>query len=170
MRAAVDPYARAWNSAFAASIPRHLPREVRDMVYEELVCTKRKTSRPSQERRVSSPPGDEDEEPTLTEIRRPGTAKKIRFAKCRSFLKPLKTAKDFPHYYDQDYMGIEFAYELVQVVYKTHTFCLQHQADLPPFLTNDIFGTECDPSARIKSLQITISLDRFNPKIDREYT
>jgi hypothetical protein len=54
----------------------------------------------------------------------------------RTYLAPLLTEKNFPHFYDQAYVGVEFASELVEAAYRYHTFVLKHQAELKAFLAS----------------------------------
>lgn len=74
------------------------------------------------------------------------------------------TVDDLPIYYQKAYMGSAFVAEFVAVVYRTRTFTLRHQAELPDFLSNDIFGTGCTPKDHFASLCIRVTLSRWSAK------
>jgi hypothetical protein len=68
-------------------------------------------------------------------------------------------------------MGVEFAYEFVQIAYKVSDFRAQtpHQAELKGFLAKDMCGTDCDPNEHVGSLHITVLIDRLSPLIGMEF-
>jgi hypothetical protein len=73
-----------------------------------------------------------------------------------------KTIRDYPHYFNTAFVGVEFATELIAIFYQTMTFLLNHQADVAAFLSADLFGTKIVPSEHVTSLRIHVSLNRFN--------
>jgi hypothetical protein len=88
-----DFYSRAWNLGCATNILRSLPQELRDMVYKELVTLQNLyPNREEGNRQVKR-------QSSMYELNRPE-------------LQLLLSVKDYSHFFDKHFMGIEFATEL----------------------------------------------------------
>ncbi|KAF1912066.1 hypothetical protein BDU57DRAFT_532983 [Ampelomyces quisqualis] len=150
----MDLYSRAINANFASHILRLLPREIRDMIYHQLV---------NSERVVHERCGKKHMEDVTVPIR--GVK---RQESGKTYLAPLRTVESFPHFYNIEYMGVEFASELFETAYRHHNFAFDHQAEVPAFLSNCMFGTGLNPAAHVTSLTIGITLNRLNASAMRE--
>jgi hypothetical protein len=82
----------------------------------------------------------------------------------RPELQLLLSVKDYSHFFDKHFMGIEFATELSWFFYSEKKFVLQHPGELDVFLSNDRFQTKCTPSDQIRVIAVEVSLRSFNIK------
>lgn len=139
-----DCYSRAWYYGFARNFLRYFPQELRDTVYN-LLAAKAYVIMERQKTMIYVQPVKDT-------------------TRARVHAQDTVTYNQLPTYYQKAYMGPEFAAEIIAVVYRTRSFFIKHQAEIPGFLSQDIFGTACIPANHIASLHIEVSIRRWDMK------
>jgi hypothetical protein len=141
-----DAYSRAWQLDCAHNILRHLPQEIRDMIYKELLDLRNPTMNHESNRQNKCVPL----ESTLHGF--------------NPYHNLLLSVKDYPHYFDKTFMGTDFVTELSQVFHSESRFILQHPGELEGFLSQDRFDTDCQPYKHIRYITVEVSLELLNVK------
>jgi hypothetical protein len=76
---------------------------------------------------------------------------------------PLESLENFSHYFDPDFMGMEFATEFVQAIYESAMLNQSHQDETCDYLQKDlIFNTQCVPGLHVDKLEFCLSLGPFD--------
>jgi len=71
--------------------------------------------------------------------------------------------ESFSHFFNKQYVGLDFATELSEMLYSTTAFESVHQDDLSTFLAADFFGTLCVPAKAVRSLEVRFRMELFHP-------
>jgi hypothetical protein len=154
-----EPYSRAWNFGIAKNILRYLPRELSDMIQNELSSL------------YHPDPKNNDEfihyRKAKMIVKHIGTWSGNRRAVT---VYPRVTVEEYPHYFNQAFMGPEFFEGLSKIFHAERRFYVPGLPDLTDFLSKDRFGTSCIPSDHIMYLEIDISLSSLNTTTDEYRT
>ncbi|KAF2463066.1 uncharacterized protein BDR25DRAFT_307971 [Lindgomyces ingoldianus] len=136
-----DTYSKAWGCCFGEQLYKLLPRELRDIIYEELVVS----PEPVDIKSVTDvdPWGGwgswSDDPIPLNYVDRVADIRKSH----QRLVSPA-------------YLGIAVASEITEAFYKRNVFSISDSADIENFLTLDIFQMDNVPGDLIRKLKVSL--------------
>jgi hypothetical protein len=144
-----ETYTMAWNLGSARNILRALPREIRDMIYIELLKIHKNIKEEERMRRSVK---------RALDISRSDGSRPMD-------LNPLLCAGDYPHFFKKTFMGTEFVTELSEIFHEQKVFAIRHPLELSGFLMQDRFSSHCIPSQHIRVIKVDVSLQGYSVEL-----